>query len=133
MHWFYDDEEIFESMARTEEYDDILKKYNIADINKLATILASHSKAEISDSTSINISKELLAQWGIASEEELRRALSNHVFDSAPIHHSTSDPELFKYVINILDRAKNNIINFLYRHEDYAFHKKAFNSLEIPF
>ena len=50
--------------------------------------------------------------------------MSNHVFGSAPIHHSTSDPELFKYVINILNRAKSNIINFLYEHEDYTFDKE---------
>lgn len=124
IHWFYDDEEISESMAKTEKYDEVLKKYNVADINELATILASHSVAGTTDSGTISISKELLAQWGITSEEELRKALSNNVFGSAQIHHSTSDPELFNYVIKILNRAKNNIINYLYEHDDYTFDKE---------
>ncbi len=124
IHWFYDDEEISESMAKTEKYDEVLKKYNVADINELATILASHSVAGTTDSGTISISKELLAQWGITSEEELRKALSNNVFGSAQIHHSTSDPEFFNYVIKILNRAKNNIINYLYEHNDYTFDKE---------
>ena len=124
IHWFYDDDEISESMAKTEKYDEVLKKYNVADINELATILASHSVAGKTDSGTISISKELLAQWGITSEEELRRALSNNVFGSSQIHHSTSVPELFNYVIKILNRAKNNIINYLYEHDDYTFDKE---------
>ncbi len=124
IHWFYDDEEISESMAKTEKYDEVLKKYNVADINELATILASHSVAGTADSGTISISKELLAQWGITSEDELQKALSNNVFGSAQIHHSTSDPELFSYVIKILNRAKNNIINYLYEHDDYTFDKE---------
>lgn len=124
IHWFYDDEEISESMAKTEKYDEILKKYNVADMDELATILASHSVAGTTDSGTINISKELLAQWGITSEEELRRALFNNVFGSAQIHHSTSDPELFNYVIKILNRAKTHIINYLYEHDDYTFDKE---------
>lgn len=111
-------------MAKTEKYDEVLKKYNVADINELATILASHSVAGTTDSGTISISKELLTQWGITSEEELRKALSNNVFGSAQIHHSTSDPELFNYVIKILNRAKNNIINYLYEHDDYTFDKE---------
>ena len=44
------------------------------------------------------ISKELLAQWGITSEEELRKALEKNVFGSAQIHNSSSSAELFDYV-----------------------------------
>ena len=124
IHWFYDDDEISESMAKTEKYDEVLKKYNVADINELTTILASYSVTGTTDSGTISISKELLAQWGITSEEELRKALSNNVFGSAQIHHSTSDPELFNYVTKILNRAKNNIINYLYEHDDYTFDKE---------
>jgi len=124
IHLFYDDEEISESMAKSEKYDEILKQYNVSDINELATILASHSAVTLSDNTTINISKELLAQWGITSEEELKKALSNHIFGSAPIHRSTSDPDMFNYVVKILDRAKKNIIDYLYKHDDYTFDKE---------
>jgi len=118
-HWFYNDDEIAESMAKSEQYDDVLKKYNISDINELAAILASHSVIDTSCSEKISISKELLAQWGIASEDELNRALARNIFGSAHIHHSTNSAELFKYVKNILDRSKNNIISFLDDHDDY--------------
>lgn len=124
IHWFYDDDEISESMAKSEKYDEVLKKYNVSDINQLATILASRSATATPDDTTISISKELLAQWGIASEEELRKALANNIFGSAPIHQSQSDPDVFKYVIKILDRAKKNIIDYLYKHEDYTFDKE---------
>lgn len=122
-HWFYDDEEIAESMAKSEQYDEILKKYNITDIKELATILDSHSVARETGSETISISKELLAQWGITSEEELRKALEKNVFGSAQIHRSTSSTELFDYVKSILNRAKANIINYLYAHDDYEFDK----------
>ena len=122
-HWFYDDEEIAESMAKSEQYDEILKKYNITDMKELATILDSHSVALATGSETISISKELLAQWGITSEEELRKALEKNVFGSAQIHRSTSSAELFDYVKSILNRAKTNIINYLNVHDDYEFDK----------
>ena len=122
-HWFYNDEEIAESMAKTEQYDEILKKYNVVNITELATILASHSVAGATGSGTINISKELLAQWGITTEEELQKALSNNVFGTSQVHHSKSDPELFDYVKTILTRARDNIINYLHQHEDYEFDK----------
>jgi len=123
-HWFYDDEEIAESMAKSEQYDEVLKKYNVADINELANILASHSVVNAAESETISISKELLAQWGIISEEELRKALSKNVFGSAQIHHSKNSAEIFDYVKTILNRARNNIINYLYEHDDYAFDRE---------
>jgi hypothetical protein len=123
LHWFYDDEEIAESMAKSEQYDEVLKKYNVADINELANILASYPAVNTAESETISISKELLAQWGISSEEELRKALSNNVFGSAQIHQSTNSAELFSYVKSILNRSRINIANFLYAHDDYEFDK----------
>ncbi|MFE4711901.1 ATP-binding protein [Paenibacillus sp. NPDC056722] len=127
LHWFYDDEEIAESMAKSEQYDEVLKRYNVADINELANILATQSSA---GSEAISISKELLAQWGISSEEELRKALSKNVFGSAQIHQSTNSAELFSYVKNILNRSRTNIVNFLYEHDDYEFDKDNLQLIE---
>ena len=123
LHWFYDDEEIAESMAKSEQYDEVLKKYNVADINELANILASHSTINVTESETISISKEFLAQWGITSEEELNKALSKNVFGIAQVHHSTNNAELFSYVKDILIRSRNNIVDFLFTHEDYEFDK----------
>lgn len=96
----------------------------MADINDLANILASHSVLNEPETKNISISRELLAQWGITSEEELSKALSKNVFGSAQIHHSTNSAELFVYVKTILDRAKNNVINYLHQHDDYTFDKE---------
>jgi hypothetical protein len=123
IHWFYDDEEIAESMAKSEQYDEVLKKYNVANISELATILAANVAVGAHNSETVSISKELLAQWGIASEEELSRALSNNVFGNGQIHKSTSTTEMFNYVKNILNRARDNIIKYLSEHDDYEFDK----------
>lgn len=120
LHWFYDDEEIAESMAKSERYDEVLKKYNVADVNELANILASQSSV---GSETISISIELLAQWGISSEEELSKALSKNVFGSTHIHQSTNSAEFFSYVEKILNRSRINIANYLYEHDDYEFDK----------
>jgi hypothetical protein len=123
-HWFYNDDEIAESMAKSEQYDEILNRYNVSNIDKLAYILASYYEKDVKDNETINISKELLAQWGITSEEELKAALSKNIFGAAPIHISQSNSELFDFATTILDRAKNNIIDFLDKHEDYEVDRK---------
>jgi len=118
-HWFYNDGEIAESMAKSEQYDEILNRYNVSNLDELVSILASYSDRSVIDSESVSISKELLAQWGITSEEELKNALSKNIFGAMPIHVSQNNSELFNYAAAIIDRAKNNIINFLDKHEDY--------------
>ena len=90
----------------------------------MANILALHSKKDTKDNETIYISKELLAQWGITSEEELKVALSKNIFGANPIHRSQSSSELFSYVTTILERAKNNIIGFLDEHDDYEVDRK---------
>lgn len=123
-HWFYNDGEIAESMTKSEQYDEILNRYNVSTIDELAHILASYSEKGIIDNEKISISKELLAQWGITSEEELKDALSKNIFGAEPIHISQNNSELFSYVATILDRAKNNVIDFLDKHEDYEVDRK---------
>jgi hypothetical protein len=121
-HWFYDDEEIAKNMEKSEQYDEMLTKYNISNISELESILAAHSTTGASESGSINISLELLAQWGITSEDELNRVLEMNFFGAA-VHHSTNNAELFSHGNDILNRARNNIINYLDAHEDYEFDK----------
>lgn len=123
-HWFYNDGEIAENMAKSEQYDEILNRYNVSNMDELTHILASYSEKDVKDNEIINISKELLAQWGITSEEELKDALSKNIFGATPIHTSQSNSELFSYAATILDRAKSNVIDFLDKHEDYEVDRK---------
>ncbi len=112
LHWFYNDNDIAESMTKVEEYNDVLRRYGVSGVQELEKIL-SRSEPESVSSDAVFISKELLAQWGISSEEDLRRALSNNIFGTDFLHNSKNDLEMFCYVKEILERSKKNIINYL--------------------
>lgn len=118
LHWFYNDNDIAENMSKMEEYNDVLKKYGVSGVQELEKIL-SRSDIESRSSEAVEISKELLAQWGISTEEDLNRALANNIFDAEFIHDSKSSIEMFNYVQEILERSKKNIINFLIKQSEY--------------
>lgn len=117
LHWFYNDNDIAENMSKIEEYNDILEKYGVSGMQELEQIL-SRSDVESSSSKMVEISMELLAQWGISTEEDLNRALANNVFGAEFIHDSKRSLEFFSYVQEILERSKNKIIEFLEKKED---------------
>ncbi len=112
LHWFYNDNDIAENMSKIEEYNDILEKYGVSGVQELEQIL-SRSNVESSSSKTVEISMEILAQWGISTEEDLNRALANNVFGPEFIHDSKRNSELFSYVQDILERSKNKILEFL--------------------
>ncbi|MGF7048071.1 hypothetical protein J2T13_002577 [Paenibacillus sp. DS2015] len=117
IHWFYNDNDIAENMSKIEEYNDILEKYGVSGVQELEQIL-SRSNVESSSSKTVEISMEILAQWGISTEEDLNRALENNVFGPEFIHDSKRNSELFSYVQDILERSKNKIIEFLEKKEN---------------
>ncbi|RAT97853.1 sacsin N-terminal ATP-binding-like domain-containing protein [Brevibacillus sp. Leaf182] len=118
LHWFYNDNDIAENMSKVEEYNDVLKKYGVCGVQELEKIL-SRSNIESSSSEAVEISRELLAQWGISTEEDLNRALTNNILNAEFLHDSKSSLEMFSYVKEILERSKKNIINFLSEQSDY--------------
>lgn len=61
LHWFYNDEDIAANMQKVEEYDSVLSKYGVNDIQQLENIL---SKSKTANESKIEITSELLAQWG---------------------------------------------------------------------
>ncbi|MGE6230914.1 sacsin N-terminal ATP-binding-like domain-containing protein [Paenibacillus chitinolyticus] len=111
----YDDETNNQDM---EELNDILKKYGVSGIQELENIL-SRSNIESSSGETVEISMELLAQWGISTEEELNRALAKNVFGAEFIHDSKRSLKLFSYVQEILERSKKKIIEFLDKQPEY--------------
>ncbi len=126
LHWFYNDNDIAENMSKVEEYNKVLKKYGVLGVQELEEIL-SRSDFENSSTEAMRISKELLTQWGISTEEELKHVLSDKIFGTEFIHDSKSSLEMFSYVQGILERAKKNIINFLSKQSNYD----VSNSIEI--
>ena len=118
LHWFYNDNDIAENMSKVEEYNDILKKYGVSGMQELEIIL-SRPDIESNSREAVEISKELLAQWGIATEDDLSRALANNVLGADFIHNSKIDFEMFSYVKEILARSQKNIIEYLSKQPEY--------------
>ena len=118
LHWFYNDNDIAENMSKVEEYNDILKKYGVSGMQELEIIL-SRPDIESNSREAVEISKELLAQWGIATEDDLSRALANNILGADFIHNSKTDFEMFSYVKEILARSQKNIIEYLSKQPEY--------------
>lgn len=118
LHWFYNDTDIAENIAKVEKYDDILSKYGVTDVQQLEKIL-SRVEVETKKEDNLIISQELLAQWGISSEDELRLALASNVLGAEFLHDSLQNVEMFNYASDILDRAKKNIFDHLETQEYY--------------
>lgn len=116
LHWFYNDKDIAANMQKVEEYDSVLSKYGVNDIQQLENIL---SKSKTANESKIEITPELLAQWGITSEEELNKALQNNLLGENFIYTPTSDKDKFNYVQTILQRSKDNIMKYLDSLEEY--------------
>jgi hypothetical protein len=119
LHWFYNDNDIAENMSKVEEYNDVLMKYGVSGVKELENILSRRSDIESSSSETVELSKELLAQWGISTEEDLNRALSNNILNAEFLHDSKNSLEMFSYVKEILERSKKKIINFLSEQSEY--------------
>ena len=120
-HWLIDDEEIAQNMKKPEKYDSLLEKYKIKSERDLENILKIYSQEneEIIDDEEIEISKDLMIQYGISSIEEFINAQQFKVFRENFVHVSESDKDKFEYVKNILERAKNTIFNYLATLEEY--------------
>ena len=120
-HWLIDDEEIAQNMKKAEKYDSLLEKYKIKSERDLENILKIYSQEneEITDDEEIEISEELMIQYGISSIEEFINAQQFKVFKENFVHVSESDKDKFEYVKNILERAKNTIFNYLATLEEY--------------
>ena len=120
-HWLIDDEEIAQNMKKAEKYDSLLEKYKIKNERDLENILKIYSQEneEITDDEEVEISEELMIQYGISSIEEFVNAQQFKIFKENFVHVSENDKDKFEYVKNILERAKNTIFNYLATLEEY--------------
>lgn len=123
IHWLYNDEEIAENMKKAEQLDAILEKYKINDISILeeAFVKVNEDKSLSKDviSNDAESEEEILIQYGIASEEQYKEALNLQVFKENFIYESSHDISKFIFANQILERAKNNIIEFLGKKPEY--------------
>lgn len=105
LYWFYNDDEISESIAKASELDNIMSKYGLSDISQLEKMLV-HKASEHSSALSI---EKVLARYGVSTQEELQRLIDSHVLGEDFLHTSEADIDKFEYVQKILQRAINNI------------------------
>lgn len=113
-HWLYNDEEIAQNMKKAEKYDELLKKYNIQDSRDLEKVLkVYYQQSENVTAENVEISEELMVQYGISSMEEFTKARELNIFKENFVHVSESDQSKFDYVKGILERSKNAIFAYL--------------------
>lgn len=97
-----------------------MKRYNIQDTNDLEKVLREYSQNnEIVSEDEVEISEELMIQYGIASIEEFEKAREFRVFKENFVHVSESDQKKFEYVKEILERSKNAIFKHLESLSEY--------------
>ena len=63
--------------------------------------------------------EEMLIQYGITSDEQYQEALNMQVFKENFHYTSSHDVSKYDYVNQILERAKNNIIDYLKMKPEY--------------
>ena len=117
-YYLYDDEEIAENIKQAQTLNDIMQKFDISSPEKLEEIIRSnYSSGE--DDKRIEVTPELLLQYGIDSEEALVNVFQSNDFSSQFKRESKHDVEMYEYVKSILERAKRNILKFLEGKEEY--------------
>lgn len=124
IHWLYNDVEIAENMKKAEQIDAVLERCHINDISILekAFLKMANSMQEadsVINSDEEENEEELLVQYGIASEEQYEKALDMQIFKENFLHTSSHDVSKFDFANRILERAKNNIIEFLGKKSEY--------------
>lgn len=118
LHWLYNDDDIAQNMQIVDEYNHVLSKYGVSNVNELESILIKLNAKEREIET-VEISQEMLAQWGITTEEELQKALASRVIGPEFVYTSGKSIEMFKFVQEILERAKQNVIDHLSKLKEY--------------
>ena len=110
-----DDPNLLQTFNQAEQLSGLLKEYNVTSLDALKSALenskAHHIKAEIT--------QEDLAGLGVTSMDELEEALKDR--DLAALFNHTSRPNanMFLYAQQLIERSKQNIIEYLKSHKDY--------------
>lgn len=120
---FLEDDDISLNMKKANELDQLLEEHGIETIEELRDCLLqlqnNNNDSQDNELEKINITKEILVSLGISSPEELEEAFKNPVISSRFYHKSTPTIDMFIYAQRLIDRAKQNIIQFLTNHPDY--------------
>ncbi len=119
-YWLYNDEEISLNMKKAEEYDNLrekydnlLEKYNVQNTQSFEKTIQFKQAGNLDDILKESITEDVLIQSGIDSNEALQIAMDNSFFADNFVHLSESNSMKFEKVNEILERSKNNVIDYL--------------------
>lgn len=119
-HYLYDDEEIATNIKQAETLYNIMEKFDISSPEKLEEIIRRSQMLKSEDNDErVEVTEDILLQYGIDSEEALETAFTNSDFASQFIRPSKQKVESFEYVKSILDRSKKRIISYLENRDEY--------------
>lgn len=119
-HYLYDDDEIAINIKQAETLHNIMEKFDIPSPEKLEEIIRESKVPKIEETDErIEVTEDIMIQYGIDSEEALDTAFNNADFASQFIRPSKHKEESFEYVRSILERSKNRIISYLEKRDGY--------------
>lgn len=109
------DPDLINRFNQAEEFSNLLKEYNVTNIEELKSVLENSKGPQIR----AEITQEDLAGLGVTSMDELEEALKDR--DLAALFNHTSRPNanMFLYAQQLIERSKQNIIEYLKNHKDY--------------
>lgn len=115
---------IKESISKARQFDELLEEYGATSVEELkslivATVDARPVDTSVSTPPKVEITQETLVSLGVTTPEELEVALQDENVSDRFFHTSTPSLEMFRYAQEIIDRAKNNILQHLQNHGDY--------------
>lgn len=110
LYWFYNDDEISESISKANELDNVLSKFGISGVRQLEAILTQNGSAA---QTTKSITEDVLCQYGIGSKEELQRLIDSRILGEDFLHEIDSCVDKFQFVQRILQRSLESIKSHL--------------------
>lgn len=110
LYWFYNDDEISESISKANELDNVLSKFGISSVWQLEAILTQNKSAA---QTTMSITEDVLCQYGISSKEELQRLIDSRMLGDDFLHEIDSCEDKFQFVQRILQRSLKKIKSHL--------------------
>lgn len=121
---FLEDDDISKNIKKATELDQLMEEHGIDNIEDLRIQLSklramNIDNSEIDEIEKTDITKEILVSLGISSREQLEEALKDPIISSRFYHTSTPTTDMFIYAQGLIERAKQNIIEYLNNHPDY--------------
>ena len=110
---------LFENIEQAKEIYSLLKQYNVNDLQQLRDLLDNRDSTQSETNLLLPVTQEILANMGISSLEEWQDAIKDKDLASLFSHKSTPTTDMFVYVQSLIQRAKENIVEYLENLDDY--------------